>query len=170
VTCLVANSTVATGEALPCPASGDQADVKVTFNVRGVRCVGVSGQGGCPGGAGSLYGGKLLGNWTTRITDHDNGAGSGLPCAPNCAGTSVDFPMTVGTQCSSGGCNFVTSFDLTIPGVIKEQKRMSLELGQTQVLDGGFDGDLAGSFVCPPTCATNGDGESTAFVQGTFAP
>jgi hypothetical protein len=153
----------------PCPAAGDQIDVKVTFDLKGVRCVGAPGQGGCPGGAGSAYGGKLLASWTTRITDHDNSAG--LACDPNCPGSAVDIPLTVGTQCSSGTCNFVTSLDLTIPGVIKEQKRMVLALGATQVQDAGQDGDLAGGVACPPTCSqTGGDGAAVAFVQGTFVP
>jgi hypothetical protein len=103
------------------------------------------------------------------MTDHDNF--SGLACDPNCPGTAVDVPLRVGTQCSSGACNFVTSLDLTIPGIIKEQKRMVLELGQSQVQDAGSDGDLTGGAACPPTCDQNpGDGSAVAFVQGTFAP
>jgi hypothetical protein len=169
VTCLVPGSTTETGESPPCPAPGDQGDVKITFNLRGVRCVGVVGQGGCPGGAGSLYSGKLLAQWTTRITDHDNS--SGLPCDPNCPGTAVDIPLQVGTQCSSGSCNYVTSLDLTIPGLIKEQKRIVLALGKAEVQDAGTDGNLAGGIACPPTCAQNGgDGAATAFVQGAFVP
>jgi hypothetical protein len=168
VACLTPGTTTATGEALPCPAPGDQTDIKVTFAFRGVRCVGVIGQGGCPGGAGSLYGGKLLYQMVTRITDHDNF--SSQACDPNCPGTATDLPLGIGTQCSSGACNYVTSLDLTIPGAAKESKRMVWELGQTQVLDAGFDGNLAGGPACPPTCNSNSDGESVAFVQGTFAP
>lgn len=169
VSCLVPGSATENGESPPCPAPGDQADVKVTFDLKGVRCVGAPGQGGCPGGAGSLYGGKLLASLTTRMTDHDNF--SGLACDPNCPGTAVDVPLQVGTQCSSGACNFVTSLDLTIPGIIKEQKRMVLALDRTEVQDAGADGNLAGGVSCPPTCAQNGgDGAATALVQGTFVP
>jgi hypothetical protein len=127
----------------------------------------------------ALYSGKVLGVSTIQITDHDNTAGgiAGSPCPsgagvePNCAGTVTALPFSVGAQCTAGACNYVTSANLTVPGVVKEGKRGVVELGQLAIQDAGANGDLAGGVACPPTCAQDpGDGSDVAYVQGLFVP
>jgi len=175
VTCLNPGTTTPTGQNPPCPNAGDQQDVKIDSSSQGTRCQTTSGGCSAPD---ALYNGKVLGVSTIQITDHDNAVGvAGSPCpsgvgvSPNCAATITALPFSVGAQCTAGACNYVTSADLTVPGVTKEGKRAVVELGQLQVQDAGSDGDLAGGAVCPPTCAQNpGDGSAVAFVQGLFVP
>jgi hypothetical protein len=141
--------------------------VKVDSTSTATRCTGIIAGGICTA-ANALYNGKVLGVQTIQISDHDNT--SGLACDPNCAATVTALPFSVGSQCVAGACNYVTSADLTVPGVVKEGKRGVVELGQLQIQDAGADGNLAGA-SCPPTCAQNpGDGSATAFVQGLFTP
>jgi hypothetical protein len=177
VTCLTPGTTTSTGQSPPCPAAGDQQDVLISSSSVATRCVAAIAGGICAA-PNALYNGKVLGVSTIQITDHDNTAGglAGSPCPsgngvePNCAGTVTPLPFSVGAQCAGGACNYVTSADLTVPGVTKETKRAVVELGQLQVQDAGSDGNLAGP-TCPPTCAQNpGDGSGIAFVQGLFAP
>ena len=173
--CLIPGTTTETGEAPPCPDPGDRADVKVTFGLGGIRCVGAAGQANCAGGAGSLYSGKLLSSQTMRISDHygqrvPNPSGADCSDTVSCPNTAVDLPLEIGMQCSAGACNYVTSMDLTIPGSILEIKRTVLALGQIVVQDAGADGDLAGGFSCPPTCAQDGVDHHFFLTQGMFIP
>jgi len=167
VTCLTPSTTTPTGQSPPCPAVGDQQDVKIDASASDIRCVTTSGGCSAPN---ALYSGKVLGVSTIQITDHDNT--SGLACDPNCPATVTALPFSVGAQCTGGACNYVTSADLTVPGVTKEGKRAVVELGQLQIQDAGSDGNLLGGVACPPTCAQNtpSDGWATAFVQGLFVP
>ena len=159
--CLTPGTTVETGESLPCPASGEQADVKITSSLTGVRCVSVSG--GCAS-AGGTYDGKVLGLMNLRMTDRLNGP------AQTKAGTASDYPFTWGAQCTGGVCSTTTSADAVLPGLVLEQRRTVWQLGQLQVLDGGPDGDLAAAGSgCPPACAGN-DGEAPFLQQGFFTP
>jgi hypothetical protein len=179
-TCLIPGTTTETGESLPCPAPGDQADVKVTFDLNGVRCVGAPGQGNCPGGAGSAYSGKVQAAWAVRISDHLNQSVPNPPgpdCSDTvtCPATVVDFPLSIGAQCSGGACSYVTSFDATIPNLIREGSRSGMELKRTEIFDAGIDGDMAGGAppgpgTCPPSCAQEGDGEDRFLHQGTYVP
>jgi len=167
VTCLNPGTTTPTGQSPPCPLAGDQQDVLIDSTSTGVRCQVVIAGGICTA-PNALYNGKVLGVSTIQITDHDNT--SGQACDPNCPGTVTPLPFSVGAQCSGGACNYVTSADLTVPGVTKEGKRSVVELGQLQIQDAGSDGNLAGP-TCPPTCAQNpGDGSAVASVQGLFVP
>jgi hypothetical protein len=109
------------------------------------------------------------------MTDHYNQAipnPSGPDCSDtnSCTGTAIDFPFTVGVQCTGGACNSTTSADLTIPGFALEGKRAVVALGRTEVEDAGVDGDLAGGPSCPPTCSQNGSDHSVALTQGVFGP
>jgi hypothetical protein len=131
-----------------------------------VRCQQVIAGGICTA-PNALYNGKVLGVSTIQITDHDNT--SGQACDPNCPGTVVPLPFSVGAQCTGGVCNYITSANLTVPGVTKEVKRAVVELGQLQIQDAGADGNLAGA-ACPPTCAQTADGSAVASVQGLFTP
>ena len=159
--CLEPNTTIESGEAPPCPSAGDQADVKITSSVTGVRCASVSG--GCAL-AGGTYDGKLLGVFSVRITDRFNGP------TQTKAATATDYPMAWGAQCAAGTCGMTTSADALLPGLVLEQKRTIWQLGEMQVLDGGPDGDLAPTGGgCPPTCSGN-DGEALFLRQGLFAP
>jgi hypothetical protein len=160
-TCLEPGTTTETGESPPCPAAGDQVDVKITSAINGVRCSAVSG--GCASPAGT-YDGKVLGLLTLRITDTLNGPAQAK------AGTATDYPFVWGAQCVAGACGTTTSADAVLPGLVLEQKRAIWQLGELQVLDGGADGDLAAAGgSCPPACAGN-DGETPFLLQGLFTP
>jgi hypothetical protein len=169
VTCLVPpGTTTPTGQNQPCPAPGDQSDVLVTSSSTGVRCVQVSG--GCSAPA-ALYNGKVLGSSQIEITDHHNNT-TGQPCntSTSCPASVIGLPFTIGSQCTGGACNYVTSADGTVPDVVKEGKRAVVELGIIQIFDAGADGGFVASAVCPPTCEQNADGEKLASVQGLFIP
>lgn len=178
--CLTPGMTTDTGEASPCPAAGDQIDIKMSFNATDVRCVGVAGQGNCAGGAASLYNGKLLIDLPIRITDHYNAIvpnPTGTDCSDTstCAATA-DFPVIpVGLQCASGSCNYVTSVDVSVPGATVEGKRAVYGLGAIEVQDAGLNGNLAAapspsSGVCPPACQADGDSNTVFLTQGFFVP
>jgi hypothetical protein len=165
VACLNPGTTTPTGQNPPCSNAGDQIDVKIDSTSTETRCTTTSGGCSAPD---ALYNGKVLGVSTIQISDHNNT--SGQACDPNCPATVTALPFSVGAQCTAGSCNYVTSADLTVPGVTQEGKRAVVELGQLQVQDAGSDGNLAGA-NCPPTCAQNpGDGSGIAFVQGLFVP
>jgi hypothetical protein len=167
VSCLNPGTTTPTGQNPPCTNAGDQIDVKIDSSSTAVRCQQIIAGGICTA-PNALYNGKVLGVSTIQISDHDNV--SGQACDPNCAATVTALPFSVGAQCTAGACNYVTSADLTVPGVTKEGKRGVVELGQLQIQDAGADGNLAGA-ACPPTCAQNpGDGSAIASVQGLFVP
>lgn len=174
VTCLNPGTTqqvTGSNAAQPCNDAGDQSDVKVTTTSTGIRCKGISG--GC-GAANALYAGQVLGVSNIRITDHHNAISPNPPGADcsdttSCTATAIDLPFSVGANCAGGSCNYVTSADLTVPGVVIEGKRAVVGLGQLRVQDAGADGALAGA-TCPPTCAQNGVDHADAFVQGLFIP
>jgi hypothetical protein len=191
------NPLTENGDTPPCSANvGDQADMKITFALTDVRCAGDPNQGGgtCAGGngtagAGSLYSGKVI---TTssfgagpeaywRITDHDNYLNSNPPgtdCTDfqSCPATAIDIPFEVGAQCSSGACSYTTGADAVVMGMIKEGKRMVVQLGQLQLWDAGNDGNLISgpppsTGICPPACTDNDPGNSGIFLlQGLFLP
>jgi hypothetical protein len=161
VTCLTPGTTTETGENPPCPAAGDQVDVKITSALAGVRCVAASG--GCTA-AGATYDGKVLAVMDLRITDRQNGVSG------NKTGTVADSPFTWGLQCAAGACSSTTSADAVLPGLAVEGKRAVWAFDMPRVLDGGPDGDLAaGSAGCPPACAGN-DGETVFLRAGLFTP
>jgi len=174
VKCVTASTTTVVAGVPPCPGAPTQ-DVIVDSASTGVTCQQAIALGVCSAPA-APYNGKVLGVSTIQITDHDNSLGTaGTPCpsginvSPNCAGTVTALPFSVGAQCSSGACNYVTSANLTVPGVTKEVKRAVVELGQLQIQDAGADGQLAGA-NCPPTCAQNDTTYAIASVQGLFVP
>jgi hypothetical protein len=165
VTCLSPGTTNETGQSPPCPAAGDQEDVKITTTLKDVRCVAIAG--GCSA-AGGLYSGKVMALMPIQITDRLNGQAETNP------GTLDEYPLTWGVQCASGNCTSITSADSVIPGIAREGKRGVWALGQAQVYDGGPDGDLTAatspaSGTCPPACEGNG-GEAVFMRQGLFAP
>jgi hypothetical protein len=122
----------------------------------------------------------VLGTSTIRIADHYNAIipnppGADCSDTTTCAATSQDLPFNVGTQCTNGACNYVTSSDLVVTDVAKEGKRASVQLGQIQIQDAGLDGDLVGgpppqTGICPPSCAQNGDGNALASTMGLLVP
>jgi hypothetical protein len=145
----------------------DEADVAIDVSAIDVRCTQASSA--CPNGAGSDYGGKLLGAFNLRLTDRSNN-----PSA-SAAGTLSDFRFEVPFDCSTtpgdstigSACNSTTSADALLPGAVIEGKRALWELGQIEVLDAGPNGTGYGS-GCPLDC---GDGDEQVFLrEGIFAP
>ena len=171
MTCLSSiNPPVTNGDTAPCSANaGDQMDVLHNQAIADVRCIGASGQGNCAGGAGSVYNGKLMATARIQITDHFN-TRSGQPCSPNCTATAQALTFSVGSQCVSGTCNIVSSWDSVLPGTIPEGKRSSIEILEFYVDDAGLNGNLnAGAGGCPPACSQ--DDISGMFLrQGIFGP
>ena len=102
----------------------DEADVALSFDLTDVR------------NRQDLldYTGELQASAVVRITDRDNGAGSG-------AGTVADFSYTFTVPCSSTAntsvgstCSTTTTADSLVPGTIKEGKRAIWQLGQFECL------------------------------------
>jgi hypothetical protein len=178
VTCVSSiNPPVENGDSPPCNANpGDQADLKMTLAFADLRCV-RNDQGRCSG-AGSLYDGKVLTESFLRITDHYNALDPNPPApdcsdSQSCSGTLPDIPFGIGAQCASGACNYTSSADAVVTGMIQELKRAVVGIGQVVVYDGGLNGNMIGNAppttgVCPPACAT--DDDTLAFVQGLYAP
>jgi hypothetical protein len=177
VTCVSStNPPVESGETPPCPTAGNQEDMLVTISVAGVRCQGATGQGSCAGGAASLYDGKVRVQNDIQITDHFNSvSGSGCSATTSCVGTVQNISLSLSSQCSSGACNIVTTWDSVVGGggnIVEEGKRQVYELGQLHVYDGGLNGTMSaagGGTTCPPACNSD-DSESLFLVQGSFAP
>jgi hypothetical protein len=128
----------------PCLANaGDQLDGKLTMNITDVRCAKTGG--GCSGPLAD-YGGDLLFDTTFRITDKNNGPGTGL--AAN--GTVTDLPLRFGVLCATTAsttvgstCSASTSVDAVLGGdtAVAEQKRAIWQVvGEVKLYDGGGDG------------------------------
>ena len=149
------------GSTPPCPAAGDQEELKLTFSATDVRCRSsiASDETLCPSAnsaCGKDYAGQLRAYPTIRITDHYNTAGS-APCSSttSCSATVVDLPFPVTMTCAAtagdptigGSCN--VSGPPAVPcapsggdicDLTPEGKKMNVELGQVVVNDGGTDG------------------------------
>jgi hypothetical protein len=163
----------------PCNDAGDQEDVKVTVTMGDIRCVGVGGQGNCAA-AGGVYSGKLLLDLPMRVTDHRNQIvpnPTGADCSDtiSCTATTDFITLPIGLQCVSGTCNYTTSADLTVPGLVQELKRTVVQLGAVEVQDAGLNGNLAAApspfaGACPPACQADSDANTTFLTQGLFVP
>jgi hypothetical protein len=146
------------GSTPPCPAAGDQEDIKYTASLTDVRCkTAIAGNATlCPSAnraGGKDYAGQIQGNATIRITDHYNTAGAaGCSSTTTCSATVVDLPFPIKGTCAAtsadatigGTCNITTSADvqpgISAPGVAVEGKKANVEVGQIVVSDGGMDG------------------------------
>jgi hypothetical protein len=155
------------------PGPPEDSDVNIEMEITDVRCqagVAACGSGNAAGGAD--YTGELQASATIRPTDHWNAVAPGggpdaatltdwvfpvFPVHANCAATAS---TAIGSTCA------VTTTANTVYGgpgpwadpVIKDTKRMNLEIGQLLVQDGGTDGVVATS-------------PNTLFaVQGIFIP
>jgi len=141
----------------PCPAAGDQEDVRLVASATDVRCKGSIGSNVtlCPNAntaGGKDYAGQVQGNATIRITDHFNTAGAAsCSSTTTCSATVVDLPFPVTGTCAAtagdatigGTCSVSTTADAVVPGsggVVKEGKKATVEIGQILVNDGGTDG------------------------------
>jgi hypothetical protein len=137
------------GQVPPCPAPGDQEDVKLIANATDIRCKAAvqaarcGNENGAPAGkVGDDYTGQVQGDATIRITDAYNGA-PGFTAH----GTVVDLPFPVTGRCFNTAdatigarCGVTTSADAVVPNVVKERKQANVEIGQIHVNDGGADG------------------------------
>src|SRR6266545_2145626 len=151
------------GSLPPCPASGNQEDLKLMASLTDVRCkASIAGNANlCPSvnSAGSKdYAGQVQGNATIRITDHYNTVNTSPTPAcsstTSCSATVVDLPFPFSASCAAtpgdatigGTCNISTTACSNVPpGIpdgctVKEGKKMTVELGQVLVNDGGTDG------------------------------
>jgi hypothetical protein len=156
------------GQALPCPAPGDQEDLKLTGILTDVRCK--AGTSPCPGAntsGGSDYGGEVQSDATIRITDAYNGS-PGFTTH----GTVRDLPLPVPFTCAltsdpgiGGTCAVNTAMSVFYPDVdpVREGKQMVIEIGQIHLDDGGSDGDV---HTPGPTARPN----SPFAVQGIYIP
>jgi hypothetical protein len=120
--------------------NGDQADVQVTGQLTDVRRKSNPAQ---------TYTGQVQLSSSVRITDRYNVGDQA---------TVQDLPFNITANCTTGTCNFATSFDAALASVIKEGERAVWQLGQVQVFDGGAD-DMVST------------ADNTLFaVQGYYAP
>jgi hypothetical protein len=159
------------GQALPCPAAGDQEDISIDVALQGARCQTISG--GCIGAVG-YYFGKVLFDIPFRIVDHR--FDSSIPYSTWVETGMVDYPFTFGAQCSAGNCNVNTSLEAIIPNAttVKEGARQSFDILRFLIYDGGANGDLGitpfpTAGACPPAC-TFDDNETVFLRTGVFAP
>jgi hypothetical protein len=138
------------GQTPPCPAPGDQEDVKLTAFASDIRCKAGVRASACPnengppaGVPGNDYRGEVQGDATIRITDAFNG-----PPGFTTHGTVVDLPFPVKARCIGtpgntnigGRCSVNTSADTVVPNVVKERRKAVVQIGQIHVNDGGSDG------------------------------
>jgi hypothetical protein len=128
------------GESPINPDNGDQADVQVNGSITDVRR---------KANPATLYTGQIQLSMTVRITDGFNVGG---------LATVQDVPFNITANCTSGTCNFATSFDGALATVIKEGKRAVWGLGQVQVFDGGADDNVSTA------------GNTLFETQGFYAP
>lgn len=100
------------------------------------------------------YTGKLEADVMLRMTDHYNSV-IGAPPPPcsgttSCPGTVVDIPFRFPVDCTPTSettigsiCEVHTSANAVIPGIVRDGKRASWQLGDVEIFDGGADGDPA---------------------------
>jgi len=133
---------------LGAPGPPADSDLAITANLSDVRCrAGVSACGNANAADGPDYTGELQANATIRITDHYNAVAAGGGTDP---ATLVDIPFPITLNCVNtaettvgGSCQISTTTSaLGIPGTSLEGKRVTVELGQFRVSDGGPDGQV----------------------------
>jgi hypothetical protein len=155
------------GQAPPCPAPGDQQDIKVISTATDVRCK--TGTAPCPNtnsSGGRDYAGELEGDATIRITDAYNGSPNFTTHA-----TLFDLPFPLTYVCTAtadttigGFCRIPeSSVEAMIPDAVKEGKKMVVEIAQVHINDGGADGDIQTE---GPPARPN----SLFAVQGIYVP
>jgi len=166
------------GELVPCPASGDQEDLRIVGSQTDVRCA-VAVPTVCAA-AGADYTGSLITQWVLRITDHSNGSpatvcANGTGASPCVTATVSDLTFSVPVACADNGganganCSVNTTIDTLVPSTVKELQRGIVAIHNVRAMDAGPDGTVAPpSGSCPPTC---GSGDETKFAeQGIFIP
>jgi hypothetical protein len=143
----------------------DDSDVVVAMSLTDVRCKpGVTACGSSNTFDGPDYTGEVKVQWIVRITDRFNAAAPGGGPDP---ATMVEIPFAITDEpsCSATAstsigatCAFTTTFNANVPGSVKDARRAIWQLDQTQVFDGGTDGQ-------------GGTDPNTLFaVQGVFVP
>jgi hypothetical protein len=167
-------------ETVPCPAAGDQEDVRLTIFQTDVRCA-TAGYG-CTS-ANQDYSGPLLLKLPVRITDHYNRASSPVPCtdtngaSPCITATTVDAEFGVSVPCTPVGpatapgsnCTLTTTMDaVATPDFVTEFQRASVRAFEDiDLQDAGAD-EVLNVPGCPFDCGT---GDENGFVaQGILAP
>jgi hypothetical protein len=163
----------------PCPAAGDQEDIKIQGSASDVRCA-VAVPAVCAA-AGADYTGTLITQSVIRITDHSNGTpatvcANGAGTAPCVVATVQDLTFSVPVACADNGganganCAVNTTIDTLLPTTVKELQRGIVAIQNIRAMDSGPDGSVAppAPFTCPPIC---GSGDETKFAeQGIFIP
>jgi hypothetical protein len=142
-------------------------DLRIDTSITDVRCypgiVTTCGVANAAGGAD--YTGEVQLTAQLRSSDTYNGEFGGVSSQPATA-QDTSFPVTVpcaetpGDDSIGGACTMATTANAVVPGVLKAGVRTVWQLGQIQVLDGGFDGDVS----------TKGEGDGVFEVQGVFVP
>jgi hypothetical protein len=143
----------------------DDSDVVVATSLTDVRCKpGVTACGSSNTFDGPDYTGEVKVQWIVRITDRFNAPVPGGGTDPATM-VEIQFPITDEPSCSATAstsigatCAFTTTFNANVPGSVKDARRAIWQLDQTQVFDGGTDGQV-------------GTDPNTLFaVQGVFVP
>lgn len=146
-------------QAPPCPAAGEQENVKLEATATDVRCKSGTAAAVCPnengapaGVQGNDYTGETQANANIRITDAYNGPPGftthgtvqdlPFPVPAVGAGTGVQCVGTAGDATVGSTCTTITTAEAVVPDVIKDGKKAITETGQIFVTDGGSDGDI----------------------------
>jgi hypothetical protein len=146
------------------PGAPEDSDVKIKATLQDVRCILAGANCGNANAAGpGDYTGELRATIQVRITDRWNAiAAGGGPDPATVQDTSLagSFGCAQTASTSVGStCSVVTSANAITPGLVKDTKRATWELGQAQIWDGGPDGD-----------ADTVAGNTLYAVQGVFVP
>jgi hypothetical protein len=108
-----------------------QATFKVVGGSQGVQVTGSFTDVRRKSNPAQTYSGQVSLQSNVRITDRFNVGDQA---------TVTDLPFGLTSTCSAGSCNFATSFNAAMPGVIRDGERAIWQMGQVQVFDGGPDG------------------------------
>jgi hypothetical protein len=167
----------------PCPAAGQQENVRIAASsIVGVLCNIAGGgapptfQGACSA-PGAGYNGILLAQSVIRITDHSNAASpndicaAGTGAAPCATGTVQDTTFTVPMVCGSfaalpaGTCGpAATTINGLLAGAVKDLQRGNVEITNIRVMSPGND------FILGPAPFPGTGDEDKFMSQGIFLP
>ena len=123
------------------PGPPDDSDDRITLSLTDVRCRAAIVT--CTGGTMSDYTGELEVIADMRVTDRNSAT---APGGGTEAATVVDTPLAFTAPCvataaaEGGSCALSTSANALSPGLVRDGKRMLIELSDVRVLDGGVDG------------------------------
>jgi hypothetical protein len=143
------------------PGPPEDSQALLRSSIEDVRCAAPSS--GCPI-TGADYAGELQVRISTRISDHYNAVAVGPSYTDPATVPDVDFGFDIPCGATSNPdigatCGYHSEIGVFYPGLLKDGKRMIMEIGQVRIADGGDDGDVQ-----------TDDGAQTFLTEGVFIP